>query len=168
MSEFLASPIFIAVLWPIIFAILEVLSTVLTSDTTLAQGEHKYRISHMNPHGVIQHTAPVTIDEIIRRAGSETITDINRLIDRRLDIFSFGLELSIGTIATDLSLAAATRSPMAQTFIALVVFHLLIYVGVVYVLRVSQSRTVAVWSTNGAGVLSIISMFILVGGQVVR
>ena len=170
-GSILIAPVFVAVIWPIFFAIIEVTSTILLSDRTVAHGEQKYRVSHIEHSGVIHSTAPVNVAHIVRLAERGRVIDITRLSDRRLDMFSFGLDLCIGALATDLSLAfaaATVNATAVRQLISLAVIHFLIYAFVMFLLSLSASRTRAVWSTNLMGVLSIVGSFIFVGGQIAQ
>lgn len=167
-----SSPVFVAVIWPLIFAIIEVASTALLSDRTRASGAQIYRVWYQDRNGNHLSSAPVDIHHIVElHTRGSTIVNIKRLVQRMRDLFLFGLDLCIGALATDLALAFAATSEnptLARILVSVSVLHLAILVLVLVILKFSRSETRAIWSANAIGVLSIVTPLLLIGGQIAR
>lgn len=169
--DFLTSPVFIAMIWPITFVLIEILSTL--DDKPVARGEEKYQVWYQKDGPDDRpHSGPETLEGILTLvAEGKKVIDIERLADNFWDKISFGADLCIGALATDLALAFATNFEdpvLARSLIPLFVIHLAIFMFVVSLLKYSKPHTAVIWSANLIGATSIIAPFIFFGRLIVQ
>lgn len=169
LTNIFTSPTAIAVIWPIIYVLIQTFVIVVGSEKTTAKGDEKYKVWYLDKLATRPHSGPVTVNQIAELVDQgKKITDIARLEDSYWNNFSFGLDLSISAVATDFFVALALSiqaSRYAALFIGFAVLHIFVFLGVAVILQSPDKPSAkAIWSANVLGIIAIVVPFIFFGG----
>jgi hypothetical protein len=176
-QSFWDSPFTIGIVWPIAFALLEVLSNSLSSSGTREDDKRKYKMTYQDNHHTL-HLLPLDLEGIQEQLSSQKrIIDIE-ILPAGFWETSLGVDLCIGALSTSfinlLILIGAT--PLDRMDIALmrgaaivVIAQVLALASILYFLQTSSGflerrrRILWVQMTNLAGLLAMFLSFFTLG-----
>jgi len=176
------SPIFVAIVWPVAFVILEVtLNTLASTSVVRSEGSRKFRVWHTTADGHRVETSPVDLGWLKTGLANQEILDIEVLAPGTLESFAFGLDLCIGALSTDLAIIYAvlssriveTMPQLVTTAVSVLVLHFITATVTVFILRAWSNhesrriRVVAMQAANFMGLIAIFSSFLILGNLIV-
>jgi len=178
-----ASPLFIAIVWPVAFVILQItLSTLASTSAVKADGPRKFRVWYADSDGRRTETSPVDVAWLMRELNDYEVFDIEVLAPGILESFTFGVDLCIGALATDLAIIFAILSGgssssvfiLIATTVSVLILHFIIAAIAVFVLRSwsndeqERRRIAAVQLANILGLTAIFTSFLILGSLITR
>jgi hypothetical protein len=167
-------PMLNVAIWPLAFAIITVLAAYVLRGKSIAKGAVKFRIWYTARGSNILVNGPATLNDIrgmIKQEKKEGITlnDVECLGDRN-EIPSFGFELSISALATDVALipvAVQKNVPALATLLGITLTLNLAAFMLVLALKSMKLTGKITWGGNIIGFVSMVSPLALVGELII-
>lgn len=175
-KDFLDSPLMIGILWPVVFALLEVLANSLSGNQTRPDDEKKYKMIYKENNQAL-YLLPLDLGGLQKQFSSQKqILDVDVLPAGFLEA-SFGIDLCIGALSTTFinllimgnnSLGIMTSPTMHRALIVMVM-QIIALVSIIYFLQSTNTiidyhrRILWVQFTNFLGFLAIFISFYTLG-----